>query len=1123
MSASIGGKGVQVLTAVNGGKRYKPLLLLTFIEHSSTLAKSHIAAFNSGQHTYLDGQYACIRDQEYASLTKVVQKGRERFYLCTLINKAIGKKYLITDRVHKEDDFYQFLMMNYRLPLLEEWTKHLIDELCFKRGLVQYSVDNEHCYVGWSGMDLPGVVLHGEEVDVRDILVFDFTSLDEEDLKAAVSDSIKEGYLKVAPEPSNPLVFETFDEYITKYGPTLVQNLESSIETLTPLKGDLDGFSAKNKRLFPQQAACINGINALLESGSKYAYVIEGMGCGKTIQGIAAAESFFNQKWLKQHKGKSLKDLYMTPNAINYRNIVMAPSHLVHKWKDEIESEIPFAEATIVKNIKQLMELKDGGRKRNGKQWFLISKDNCKIGMSRAPIPTKVKKMAFRAPMCLDCYEEDGSVHYKMGTGRNAACPSCGNKKRFELRAFSYHQYDDAGNKKLVYHEREGLTCPKCSNLLIKYSTKYCDCENNFDNVLTPKDFATNTENNKTCYTCGARLWGMDADNLVLPGGKAPEPKWYKVKHYKNHQKKGTGSVYVLKGYEDDYRQSAKLTDGWEVCKRMGKRKFAPADYIKKYLKGYFDFCLLDEVHKYEGAGTAQAVAAHSLIKASKYTLGMTGTITNGKADSFFHLFFMLDPGRMLRKGYTYDDIDEFCKYYGAVETRYEAKKNPRTSELNAMSRGKKLGQPKLKPGISPVLFIDFLMDKSVFLDLSDLSRYLPPLKEMVTSVPCPDDVKFSYDNAIAQLNAETRKPGGFALRSTALQLGLSYPDRPYGISPILHPYYENQLVVAPSDLKHYADGDLLPKEEELLRLVRSEVLDENRNMFIYVAYSADAEKNVLWRLRDLVEERCNLKNQVLVMESKSTPAEKRELYIRQNAQKGIRVFICNMELVETGLDFCFSYEGRSYNYPTIVFYQISYKLATVWQASRRHYRLNQTEECRTYYLCTEGTLQMTALELMATKQCAASSIQGKFSTEGLSTLAKGIDEKVVLARRLAENDMTSRESLESMFDVLNQRVGEEDEAYSNYAPPKTYYEIMGDDIKMIFDEDNMKTIESKPKKVVTKPKTKTTQISLFDFQTEEIEIVLHPHLVREPEAKTKQRAKKELDGQLTLTSLFAA
>ena len=123
---------------------------------------------------------------------------------------------------------------------------------------------------------------------------------------------------------------------------------------------------------------------------------------------------------------------------------------------------------------------------------------------------------------------------------------------------------------------------------------------------------------------------------------------------------------------------------------------------------------------------------------------------------------------------------------------------------------------------------------------------------------------------------------------------------------------------------------------------------------------------------------------------------------------------------VPTLLDFIFKgSDGKEYNYPTLVFYQLGYSLFTAQQASRRHYRLIQNRECRTYYMCWKGTAQEKVIGIISRKMVAASAIQGHFSTEGLMSMAEGVDARVELARSLSEKDTTSGANLQEMFDVL--------------------------------------------------------------------------------------------------------
>ena len=153
-----------------------------------------------------------------------------------------------------------------------------------------------------------------------------------------------------------------------------------------------------------------------------------------------------------------------------------------------------------------------------------------------------------------------------------------------------------------------------------------------------------------------------------------------------------------------------------------------------------------------------------------------------------------------------------------------------------------------------------------------------------------------------------------------------------------------------------------------------------------------------------------------------------------------MEVFITNPNLIETGVDLCWTEGEKKYNYPTLIFYQLGYSLFTVWQASRRHYRMNQTMECRTYYMAYEGTAQAKVIELIAEKQVATAAIQGKFSVEGISAMAEGVDARVALASSLADRDVKSGNALQKMFDVLHSS----DKQAEAYVTMQVYEELLG-------------------------------------------------------------------------------
>ncbi len=879
---------------------------------------------------------------------------------------------------------------------------------------------------------------------------------------------------------------------------------------------------AKNKRLYPQQAACVNGLIALKKAGSRYGLMVEGMGCGKTLQGAAVADAYFNEQWLEGHPGKNLKDMYLSDDKPSYRNVLMAPSHLVQKWREEILSEIPGAKVEIIRDLDSLLEIRRKGKERNGREWYLLSKDFAKLGSMNSPIPVNVGHDIPYGMVCKDC-DEEGIVSWKKPpkNGRST-CEVCGGT-HFVPKAMP------------EYGKVYGMVCPQCGKLLIKPSGKYMELDDKGDLTLKPEDFAGQRAGNDTCFCCGAHLWGVNCK----PVGGTPKPsKWYKVTHFKNQQKKGTTTAWVLKGHEDRY-YSANHVKKEEVktsATLYGPRRYAPATFIKKYLKGFFDMTVLDEAHKYEHGGTAQANAAHALMHVSDFTLALTGTLTNGKADSLFYLLYMLDPRKMKKMGYAYTDLMPFVRTYGAVETQYEAGAD-NDGKRNACSRGRQIGSPRVKPGISPKIFTDFLLEKSVFLDLSDLSKYLPELKEQVVFCRCPDDVAMGYETVISQLKEQLRSKGGRPLLSTMLQFGLSYTDKPYDRLPIMHPVFEDVIAAAPPNCDNYKNGELLPKEKELIKITNMEV-SEGRNMFVYCAYTGAPETNITGRLKGILERECNLSGQVYILEASSPKAEEREAFIHKKAAEGIRLFICNMKLVETGLDFCFKHEGGYYNYPTIVFYQMTYELATMIQASRRAYRLIQRDECRNYYLVTENTLQVAAVQIMAEKQVAASAIQGKFSVDGLAAMANGVDPRIKLAQMLAEgDDGMDRESLSNMFDVMNSAKCDDDESkYGSYVPPKTFYELMDGDEEGIFEDVSPEDItvipvEDKPeeekkavkKSKVTDIKSAPRQLSFFDLGEDLFKPkVINPDLLEGEKTMGKKRKKvKAAEGQLSFFDLI--
>lgn len=1121
---SIGGVSVRALCEIYDEN---PLYIAAICRTKGKL-KAALAGWTQGLAYYFDHEQRYQeKDRKGIMWVKPIYENHSKFYYGEAYNGTIlaerkNHPYIITTNDMKKDDFFNYLMNHFSLPLLAEWS-----DVLFERGIENRWLERKHnCVKAVDGFQF---CLNGTFVPAKSLIVFK-VNITEQALEEEVSSLLASKRIRISDIDSPDIDIENMDDYMLKYKKELWKNIEEKISPLVRVRTDdiyVKNAVFKTKRLFEKQQEKVMGCVRSLQKSANYALLNEGMGVGKTIQSLAVIEEFFNGRFLKNNPRKELKDCY-EKGAVNYRNIVICPAHLVEKWADEIRKEVPGASTVILNDLSQLISLRKHGPKRGGKEFYLIGKDFCKLGVQYAPVPYKMKRKKFSIPVCKSCLNNSDSflpdIRPKTRVGR---CEKCG------------------GTEYVPYHQKDretGLVCPECGELLIRPLSNYSMGMNGDDRIkalLFVKDFANKTVENTACFHCGCQLWTANVKNIDCDGTLANrKKKWYKISHFSNAAQKSTTTAWVLKGREGGYLLNHKLSQGMSlkdggfdlVNSEYGPRRVAPSYFIKKYLKGYFDFCILDEVHKFEGEGTAQSNAAQALVKASKCTLGLTGTIANGSATCMYSLLWLLEPSRMKEKGYSRDgeSLMAFAREYGTVETVYETSKYDSGSS-NKQSRGKQIQAPRVKPGISPRLFLDFLIDRAVFMDISDLGKELPPLTEYIELVDLPSDVAGGYHTLMQTLKSCLRSKEGSSARSNILQMGLSYPDKPYGRAPIKSTVVKDNILAYPSDYKQYADASvLLPKEKRLVELVNSEQA-EGRNVFIYCSYTGAGEANVLYRLQEIIEKNCNLTGRVCVVNSSSPSASKREKYIHKKAAEGIKVFLINPKCCETGLDFCFSYEGRDYNYPTLIFYQLTYELAVLWQASRRHYRACQTKECRTYWLAYRGTLQTAALEIMADKMVAVSAVQGKFSSEGLASMANGVDAQGKLAQALLQGRNVSDDTLNGLFDKVNaaNHYVEEEEDGFVFKEALLFSEVTGivENVGLISDEDLFNLAVGFNSPVTTVMENIDAEEDLFNFlfgkggsavsETEELSAV------RTEPVYAGKKKKQRLDISTVSYSLF--
>jgi len=427
----------------------------------------------------------------------------------------------------------------------------------------------------------------------------------------------------------------------------------------------------------------------------------------------------------------------------------------------------------------------------------------------------------------------------------------------------------------------------------------------------------------------------------------------------------------------------------WQADRERIQR-MAPIEYIGRYMDGWFDFAIADELHQLAG-DTAQGNGLGVLGRAARRLIALTGTLMGGYADDLFNIFYRMEPRTMAGEGFAYGGQGrrDFQQQYGVLETIEKVRETD-----NACSRAtKKTIQVLKKPGASPLLFGKFLMNTTAFLSLEDIADNLPRYDESVLSVEMDEELAKAYEELEEDIRSAIRSHrGNKSLMSILLNTLLLYPDHPYGFEDIWARAFDPEtkeyvkfLVTTPQNLKE--DG-LYSKERVLVADIREE-LRQGRRCQVYATYTG--EKDVTLRLESVLRQ---AGFRVAVLRS-SVATDKREDWYERQLKGGVEVVICHPKLVETGLDLL--------AFPTLYFYETGYSLHTLRQASRRSWRIGQRNAVRVKFVTYTGTMQETCLRLMGKKMLVALMMEGKFSGEGLQSLDTDEDLMSAMARELVE------------------------------------------------------------------------------------------------------------------------
>jgi len=835
-----------------------------------------------------------------------------------------------------------------KIPLLKEW--------------VGYCLNHPSNPIGVS----LGKAYYSDLSNPENIYAFSISFTDSS-LKKVISDGLKNKDISI--KGTNTVSYQTnnisnLTDYLSTYSDQLI---EKASNKFTPLfDAEKDKFTEKEQNYFDfteyygklkfynAQKNVICSVSKSLDH-NRSAFIVGEMGCGKTALSIGAT--------------------YVNCKKKNPNNIVMCPGHLVEKWKREIERLYPDAKAYIISDFNDLINVENrlNDKNRNYPLFLVISKDTAKINYTERPsVIYDHRRDVFRCPHC-------GSTFHP---SRRSAVPGDPLKMQSAPGVNTdYHLNLHIINKATAWRFFLNKTV----------WNSQCNCYTH--NRYTRNAYKVKNSFGYSAKSCGHSLW--TATNIKE---ESPWIKFTGIGYLHKDMIKDVETLYlsqkangasIEKTLEKTYKAILRVkAEGYD--KQSAPRRYSIAKYLREHYKNQFDYFIADEVHMYSSSSSAQANAFGDLIKTAKKCITLTGTLLNGYADGIYYILYRMYPRSFQKRNFTYSNYIPFVEKYGVKSeiTTY-------TNILRRMSGAKRTS--KVLPGVSPKLFIDFLLDKAVFISLSDMSNALPNY----TEVPVPvdlDALSVNNYNAVKEslgqiMSAPSVPESSINKRQIAFQAAQKlniYPDQPYDVSPVYDLNTGKTIFTFPDsltkeELKEYVSN----KDIKTIELIQKHI-QKGENVLVYVNFvnKTDCVERLEKALKHVDIKYCVLDTKV--------SSKNREEWIDKKVKEGVRVMICNPTLVETGLDLL--------AFTTIIFYQVGYNLFTMRQASRRSLRLNQPNNVTVYFMYYASTAQETILSLMANKLQASMAIEGKFTEEGLNAMSNNDDILTQIADSLVKN-----------------------------------------------------------------------------------------------------------------------
>ncbi len=421
--------------------------------------------------------------------------------------------------------------------------------------------------------------------------------------------------------------------------------------------------------------------------------------------------------------------------------------------------------------------------------------------------------------------------------------------------------------------------------------------------------------------------------------------------------------------------------------------RMALAEFIVRRYHGKTDLVIGDEVHLNKGKDTTRGALYGSLVQASKRSLSMTGTFYGGKASTVFALMYRLG-NPVIKSLFEWDQEIAFIERMGVMDTITKT----RTEDTRAKVFSSKEQKPRVtkveRAGVTAEL-AEIIQSQAVTLLLKQMGFRMPKYSEGIQYLSVPPELAYDYNKMINKGKEIIKKPGGRDAMGSYLQTGLTYALMPWKPGLIRSRNQSDGFLLAlaeksPEEIEEliragqvpgmylppeYPQDMMLPHHEWLADYIMRQK-SRGRRVLLFVQHTGklDIIPDIVGKVTQLCKDN-GVDVKMAVLRSQ-IPGSKRVAWFSNQVRSGTDVVLCHPKLVETGLNLI--------DWPSVVFLEPTYEIATALQSRRRPFRPTQTQPVEVTWLAYENTMLSQAVAVVGQKAMAAALLAGDDLTSGL-------------------------------------------------------------------------------------------------------------------------------------------